>query len=102
MNWTKDEYNSLRLRVAIKTHAEQPDAFYDIIIARRPWYCDRGDWQIFVDGRNDLDGADGFPRYFFGSEAEVKAQMETWLNRRAAYRKTLNETKRLLSKPLTK
>ena len=47
--------------------------------------------QIPNDHNGDLDGADGFPRYFFGSEDEVKVQMETWLSRRAAYRKALQQ-----------
>lgn len=59
---------------------------YIIHVSRRPDYCDRGDWLIWVEGHNDLDGADGFPRYFFGSEVEVKLQMETWLSRRMSYR----------------
>jgi len=60
---------------------------YEIWLQRRPVYCDRGDWLIFVECHGgDLDAQDGFPRYFFGTEDEVKVQMETWLSRRKAYR----------------
>jgi hypothetical protein len=65
---------------------------YAIDIICRPVYCDRGDWIIHVNGFNsDIDGEDGFPRYFFGSADEAKAQMETWLNRREAYRVALKK-----------
>jgi len=63
--------------------------YYEVTISRRPHYCDRGDWMIYVDacGRaaamSGFDGSDGFPRYFFGTEEEAKAQMETWADRRA-------------------
>jgi hypothetical protein len=40
---------------------------------------------------NEIDWADGFPRYFIGTEDEVKAQMEKWLNRRKAYRDAQHE-----------
>jgi len=85
MNWIQ-EWNGYKLVVPIITHEGQPDATYEIHIDKRPTYCDRGDWLIFVDGRNDLDAADGFPRYFIGSDEEVKHQMEQWLARREAYR----------------
>ncbi len=57
---------------------------YIIRIAARPPYCDRGDWQLFVDaeGASRLDGADGFPRYFFGTAEEAQKQMDTWINKR--------------------
>jgi hypothetical protein len=88
MNWII-EYWGFKLLVPIITYASQPDATYEIRIQRRPAYCDRGDWIIFVDGHNDLDEADGFPRYFIGSDEEVKHQMEQWLARREAYQKWL-------------
>jgi hypothetical protein len=88
MNWTIDEYNCYTLKVPIKFR-DDPTAHYRIIIQARPAYCDRGDWMIHIDGYNDVDYSDGFPRYFFGSWDEVKRQMETWLNRREAYRLTL-------------
>lgn len=58
---------------------------YEIHIVRRPQYCDRGDWMILVQGINDLDYSDGFPRYFIGTQDEVILQMEKWLDRRDAY-----------------
>lgn len=79
--------NNLELTVPIDSHL--PDSEYHIHCVARPPYCDRGDWLILMEGRNDVDGSDGFPRYFFGSEGAVKKQMETWLNKREAYRKTL-------------
>ena len=76
--------------VPIKTQAG--NGRYAIDIIRRPVFCDRGDWLIQVSGFNgDLDGQDGFPRYFFGTADEAKAQMETWLNRREAYRAALKK-----------
>jgi hypothetical protein len=62
------------------------DGSYEIYIVKRPPYCDRGDWIIYVDGRNDVDDQDGFPRYFFGTAWEAIRQMETWLHRRQAYK----------------
>jgi hypothetical protein len=44
-----------------------------ITIEPRPIYCDRGNFLVHVDPRGDLalslDGADGFPRYYFGVQA---------------------------------
>jgi hypothetical protein len=80
--------SSWSIVVPIKTQAG--DGRYAIDILRRPAYCNRGDWLIRVSGYNsNLDGQDGFPRYFFGSADEATAQMETWLDRRAAYRAAL-------------
>jgi hypothetical protein len=80
--------SSWSIVVPIKTQAG--DGRYAIDILRRPVFCNRGDWLIRVSGYNsDLDSQDGFPRYFFGSADEAKAQMETWLNRREAYRAAL-------------
>jgi len=85
MNWTKNEAGDLQITVPIEVWPGQVGE-YIIHIVPRPSYCDRGDWNIMVDGFNDLDYSDGFPRYFFGTEDEVKQQMETWINKRAAYR----------------
>jgi hypothetical protein len=87
LNWKKDGDYGWQLDVPIKMwEGSHSEGNYFIWIGKRPTYCDRGDWIIQVDGRNDLDRSDGFPRYFFGSEEEVKVQMETWLKRRSAYR----------------
>jgi hypothetical protein len=75
--------------VPIVTYEAQPNAHYEIIAQRRPAYCDRGDWLIYMDGVNDIDSSDGFPRYFIGSDEEMKDQMEKWLMRREAYQKYL-------------
>jgi hypothetical protein len=83
MNWITIA-GGYHLEVPIKHY--YPGATYDIHIVKRPWYCDRGDWLILVDGINDIDYNDGFPRYYFGTDDEVKQQMEIWLNRRKAFR----------------
>ena len=86
MNWQMDGFNCYRLIVQIRGCVPQRQGHYDIRIQGRPAYCDRGDWIIYVDGENnDIDAADGFPRYFFGSIVDAQRQMETWLNRRTAY-----------------
>jgi len=82
--WRVDEYRCLRRNEKISMNGKPGN--YDIIIQRRPSYCDRGDWMIYVDGHNDIDSSDGFPRYFFGTEEDVKRQMETWLQRRHCWR----------------
>lgn len=33
-------------------------------IVQRNRYCDRGHWQLYVDGIPGLDFQDGFPRYY--------------------------------------
>jgi len=90
MNWTTDK-DGIHLTVPIELW-EGMDGEYKINISKRPHYCDRGDWLIYVDGHNDLDYCDGFPRYFFGTETEVKQQMELWLNKRACYQKWLQRS----------
>lgn len=87
MNWVQN-WEGFKLFVPIITH--KPDSAYEITIQRRPEYCDRGQWLIFVDGNNDLDAADGWPRYFLGSEDDVKHQVEMWLARREAYQTWLS------------
>lgn len=89
IEWRKDEYDCWHATAAsLDPHDHKRSGFYEIIIQRRPHYCDRGDWQIYLEshGKTSIDGADGFPRYFFGTEEEVKRQMETWVSRRAECR----------------
>ena len=54
----------------------------------RPYYCDRGRWLAHVERRpgatsEDLhmDGADGWPRYYFDLE-RAKLEVEAWLRKR--------------------
>lgn len=85
LDWQNDG-RSITAKVPFAVDSTQ--GHYEIIIERRPFYCDRGDWMIWVEAKGEaglisgLDGADGFPRYFFGGENQVKQQMETWAERR--------------------
>jgi hypothetical protein len=89
VNWIRNGYAGWQMTV--RTLTPKGHGTYSIYLVRRPSYCDRGDWLIQVSHVNaDLDEQDGFPRYFFGSVDEAKAQMETWLLRREAYRAALN------------
>jgi hypothetical protein len=101
LDWRTDEYGCLRADAPIRTyHGAKVDhhplgGVYEICIQRRPVYCDRGDWIIYVDGRgigSSLDAADLFPRYFFGTEDEVKRQMETWASRRQECHESTTKT----------
>lgn len=59
----------------------------EIYLQPRPVYCDRGNWVAHVEARpgsalaRDLDGADGFPRYYFDLD-HAKAEIEAWLEKR--------------------
>ena len=82
LKWEKDKWGEIKAKAEITSPL---GGSYEIWITKRPDYCDRGDWIIQVDGYGTgscLDEADGFPRYFFGTEEEVKKQMETWVSRR--------------------
>jgi hypothetical protein len=87
MNWIK-LWNGHQLVAPCITG--RGESAYHIVISKRPSYCDRGDWLISCVG-GDLDEQDGFPRYFIGSDDEVKHQMEQWLGRRQAYQNWLQE-----------
>lgn len=54
----------------------------------RPHYCNRGRWLVFVvdQGLLDVDGADGFPRYYFKLET-MRSEIETFANARAPIKK---------------
>jgi hypothetical protein len=89
MNWTKNG-RDWELDVPIELW-EGMSGNYHIVCVKRPPYCDRGDWLIYVAGTTDLDYQDGFPRYFLGSEEDVKRQMEAWLDKREAYRRWMKK-----------
>jgi hypothetical protein len=44
----------------------------------RPHYCDRGHWK-FLSDLPDIDGADGFPRYYMNI-VTAKLEIISWLN----------------------
>lgn len=56
-----------------------------IEIARRPQYCDRGNWLATLDATGalalDIDASDKWPRYYFDLGA-AKSECEAWLRRR--------------------
>jgi hypothetical protein len=57
-----------------------------IRIGRRPPYCDRGNYLARIDEVSghlamDLDGQDGWPRYYF-DEQRAKLEIEAWLKKR--------------------
>ena len=57
----------------------------EIILERRPRYCDRGSLlaKIFPWGNlgREFDDSDGFPRYYF-DEQRAKLEIEAWLIKR--------------------
>lgn len=73
--WVKDDSNTMNLMV----HDQAGDGVL-CWLALRPPYCDRGHIQLNVEGPLSLgiDGADGFPRYFF-SFREADAHTRTFL-----------------------
>jgi hypothetical protein len=59
-----------------------------IFLEKRPYYCDRGNWYAKVDIHFDpkipgtyIDGADGWPRYYFDLD-RAKLELEAWINKR--------------------
>lgn len=60
----------------------------EITIEKRPHYCDRGNFIAKIHNRPDgdarrlnLDGADGWPRYYFDLD-RAKLEIEAWLEKR--------------------
>lgn len=57
----------------------------EIYLTPRQPYCDRGNWLALLEPRGklarDLDGADGWPRYYFDLE-RAKLEIEAWLEKR--------------------
>lgn len=60
-----------------------------ITIEPRPSYCDRGNFIAKIDARGDLardlDGQDGWPRYYFDLD-RAKAECEAWVQKRGQRR----------------
>lgn len=58
-----------------------------ITLQPRPHYCDRGNYlaSLFPGPRHqlpgDLDGSDGWPRYYF-DYARAKLEIEAWVQKR--------------------
>jgi hypothetical protein len=56
-----------------------------ITLEPRPDYCDRGNYlaRLFPRGplRREIDGTDGWPRYYFNLD-RAKAEVEAWLAKR--------------------
>jgi len=59
-----------------------------IFLEKRPGYCDRGHYYAKPDIRFDekipgtyIDGADGWPRYYFDLE-RAKLELEAWIRKR--------------------
>jgi len=57
---------------------EPSPADVDVLIEKRPVYCDRGHWMAKVFGVPNIDDGDMFPRYFMSLEA-AKQEMKAWL-----------------------
>lgn len=59
-----------------------------VSLEKRPHYCDRGNFIAKITARGqlalDLDGADGWPRYYF-DEARAKLEIEDWLKKRGQW-----------------
>ena len=58
--WVKDKYEWFSLTVT-----DELDRPVVAQLSLRPEYCDRGHFQLQMDGHLHLDGADSFPRFFF-------------------------------------
>lgn len=61
--WIEDQFKALNLFV----HTENNVPIH-CWLSLRPHYCDRGHIQLNIDGPLELDGHDGFPRFFFSFE----------------------------------
>lgn len=50
---------------------------WGLYIAQRPYYCDRGRFIVHIDAPT-LDGADGFPRYYYDWD-RMLAELDAWM-----------------------
>lgn len=59
-----------------------------IEIAARPAYCNRGNFIATIECQNprrlSLDGADGWPRYYFDLE-RAKLEVQAWMRKRGQW-----------------
>ena len=71
---------------------QRMDGFWEIFgmecsitIEPRPHYCDRGNYiaKLHALGKlsNDIDGSDGWPRYYFDLD-RAKQEVEAWMKKR--------------------
>ena len=72
--WHKDNFGALNLHVP---DADGRDVW--AYIQQRPTYCDRGHYQLNIEGPLGLDGHDMFPRYYM-SLATAMTEAELFLN----------------------
>lgn len=71
--WIEDEYKCFNLFVK-----NPRGGIVHAYISLRPEYCDRGHIWGNIEGIQDLDNADMFPRYFFNKE-EADKHIKTFL-----------------------
>lgn len=66
------------------------DGFVIIYAIKRPIYCDSGQWHVLVEteGVFELDGQEGFPRYYFKLN-NLQEEMLHWVNARRMCKKAL-------------
>ncbi len=66
------------------TYADVKAKNVNICVTKRPFYCDRGRYGVIVDSIKgnehimDIDGADGFPRYFFNLQ-RLFDELHDWM-----------------------
>ena len=83
---TKEE-----LTVALKTvgYFDIYTEFIHVWISPRPDYCDRGSYLVNAESTDysklTIDGADFFPRYYFGFDA-MMSELEAWLRKRGQWK----------------
>ena len=71
--WLLDKYGVLNLYC----HTSEGKLVHSFI-SPRPHYCDRGHFQLLIDGPLGLDEQDSFPRFFFNLD-EAKAHTKNFL-----------------------
>lgn len=89
IRWELDEFNCLNLR--FKTLAGPVHAW----IQERPSYCDRGHFQLNIDGPFDFDGSDCFPRYYMDLTTALQ-EAERFLAWRIAKRSNMERGRKYM------
>jgi hypothetical protein len=94
LEWRKSKYDEWIATVPYQEDNGN-EGTYTLIAAPRPFYCDRGDWLMYVDEQcskwRTVDHQDGLPRYFFGDEEAVKEQFLRWARKRKGVKLDTNE-----------